>query len=293
MESIFQNEYFVTTYSAIVYIACAFTLFFIGKVFYKLFHPKIEVDKELVIKDNFAFAVAHTGYYIGLVLAIGGAIIGESRGLLNDSIDIFVYGIVSIIILNLSTLINDKIILNKFCVRKEIIEDQNPGTGIIEAANAIASGLIVMGAVTGEADAYASGLLSLAIYWVVGQVILFITGKVYAAITPYDVHYEIEKDNVAAGLGFAGALIAIGILISNAIFGDASGHYVETAVEIGVEVILGFLLLPVARFLTDKILLPGQKLTDEIVNQEKPNVGAGLIEAFAYIAGAVLITWCI
>jgi hypothetical protein len=47
------------------------------------------------------------------------------------------------------------------------------------------------------------------------------------------------------------------------------------------------------RFITDKILLPGQNLTDEIINQEKPNIGAALVEAFAYIGGSVLITWCL
>jgi hypothetical protein len=47
------------------------------------------------------------------------------------------------------------------------------------------------------------------------------------------------------------------------------------------------------RLVTDKILLPGERLTDEIVNQEKPNVGAALVEAFAYIGGSVLITWCL
>jgi hypothetical protein len=47
------------------------------------------------------------------------------------------------------------------------------------------------------------------------------------------------------------------------------------------------------RLITDKILLPGEKLTDEIINQEHPNVGAALVEAFAYIGGSVLITWCL
>ena len=35
------------------------------------------------------------------------------------------------------------------------------------------------------------------------------------------------------------------------------------------------------------------QLTDEIINQEKPNVGAALVEAFAYIGGSVLITWAL
>ncbi|MEM7109994.1 MAG: DUF350 domain-containing protein, partial [Bacteroidota bacterium] len=38
---------------------------------------------------------------------------------------------------------------------------------------------------------------------------------------------------------------------------------------------------------------PGQNLTDEIVNQEDPNCGAALVEAFAYIGGSVLITWAL
>jgi hypothetical protein len=39
--------------------------------------------------------------------------------------------------------------------------------------------------------------------------------------------------------------------------------------------------------------LPGAKLTDEIVNQEKPNLGAAFIAAFSYIGSSFLITWCL
>ncbi|GCL35492.1 hypothetical protein SR1949_05870 [Sphaerospermopsis reniformis] len=46
------------------------------------------------------------------------------------------------------------------------------------------------------------------------------------------------------------------------------------------------------RWLADLILVPGVKISDEIVNQEIPNVGAGLIEAFAYIAASFLSGWC-
>ena len=48
-------------------------------------------------------------------------------------------------------------------------------------------------------------------------------------------------------------------------------------------------MLPLARLLTDKILLPKRKLTDEIINQENPNIGAAIIEAFSYIGGSMLI----
>jgi len=107
-------------------------------------------------------------------------------------------------------------------------------------------------------------------------------------ITPYDIHEHIEKDNVAVGVGYAGAMVAIAILIRHGAQIDAD-TWLEVLENLGLETGIGLLMLPLARMLTDKILLPGRKLTDEIVNQEKPNVGAALIEAFSYIGGSMLI----
>ena len=274
--------------SAITYLALCFILFLIGKWVYRLFQRKIRVQHELVEVDNFAFAVAHVGYFIGLLLAIVSAVVGPSDGLYYDIIDITTYGLLAIFLLNFSILINDKIILRKFSVYKEIIEDRNVGTGVIEGANAIGTGLIILGAVSGEG----AGFLSALAFWVIGQLLLIITANIYVAITPYDVHAEIEKDNVAVGLGFAGALISIANLIRYGLMTDLF-DWVGTLTNVGIDVLIGLAFLPIVRVLTDKILLPGRKLTDELVNQEQPNVGAGLIEAFAYIGGSVLITLCL
>ncbi|MEA3444205.1 MAG: DUF350 domain-containing protein [Bacteroidota bacterium] len=273
--------------SAITYLAAAFLLFYIGKLVYQLFNRQINMKDELVEKDNFAFAIAHAGYFVGLLLAIGSAIIGPSHGLVNDLIDIFLYGIIAIVLLNVSLFINDKVILRKFSLTKEIITDRNEGIGVVQAANAIATGLIIMGAVSGEGG----GIITALVFWAIGQVVMIITTRVYNWITPYDIHDHLEKDNVAIGIGYAGALVALGNLIRFGLMDDFESWTI-TLSNVGIEVVLGLILLPVVRFLTDKILLPGQKLTDELT-QDKPNLGAGLIEAFAYIGGSVLITWCI
>ncbi|MCK5846435.1 MAG: DUF350 domain-containing protein [Bacteroidales bacterium] len=273
-----------------IYLAVTFVMFVIGKYIYQLFHPKINVKSELVIEDNFAFAIAHTGYLIGLLIAIGSAIVGPSHGIIIDIIDIVVYGSLAIILLNLSTIINDKLILNKFDVRKEIIEDRNEGTGAIEAASAIGAGLIIYGSVSGETDYLLFGIMTSLVFWVIGQFIMILTAKVYNLITSYDVHEHIEKDNVAVGIGFAGAFIAISNLIRFSLMGDFI-DWETSFIKIGLYVSLGFVFLLVTRFIADKVLLPGQNLKDELINQEKPNIGAGLIEAFAYIGGSVLITW--
>lgn len=272
--------------TTVVYLSSSFALFFIGKYLYQLFHRGYNVKEELVEKDNLAFALAHTGYFIGLILAIGGVMMGETAGLLMDLLFIGVYGIISLILLNLSMIINDKIILRKFSVKKEICEDQNEGTGLLEGASSIATGLIIMGSVYGEGG----WIDTVLIYWVIGQALLILTAFVYNWITPFDVHEHIEKDNVAVGIAMAGAIIAIGNLVRHGLMHDFETWWI-TAENIAIDAGIGLIFLPIARFIADKILLPGRNLTDELINQEKPNIGAGVIEAFAYVGGSVLICW--
>lgn len=285
MTSILDNAF-----SSLIYLAAAFILFFVGKVVYQLFHKGINVNHELVEHDNFAFSVAYVGYFIGLLLAIGSAILGESNGLWVDLMDIAVYGLLAILLLNFSIIINDKIILNTFHVKTEIIEQKNVGTGVVEGAMAVSTGLIILGAIHGEGFGAGGPIVTALLYWVIGQVILLITAKVYNIITPYDVHEHIEKGNIAVGIGFAGALIAIANLIRFALMHDFESWGI-TLQSVAVDVGIGLLFLPIVRLLADKILLPGKNLTDLIVNQEHPNNGAALVEAFAYIGGSVLITW--
>ena len=272
--------------TTVVYLGSSFALFFIGKYLYQLFHRGYNVKDELVEKDNLAFALAHTGYFIGLILSIGGVMMGETAGLLMDLLYIAVYGIISLILLNLSIIINDKIILRKFSVKKEICEDQNEGTGLLEGASSIATGLIIMGSVYGEGG----WIDTVLIYWVIGQLLLIATAFVYNWITPFDVHEHIEKDNVAVGVAMAGAIIAIGNLVRHGLMHDFESWWL-TAEYIAIDAGIGLIFLPIARFIADKILLPGRNLTDELINQDKPNIGAGIIEAFAYVGGSVLICW--
>lgn len=276
--------------TTLVYLAACFVLFIAGKLIYQLFHPKVKVSKELVDEDNFAFSFAIVGYYVGLLFAIGSAVLGESDGLVNDLIDIAIYGVMSIVLLNLSIIINDKFILNKFSLKKEIIEDHNIGSGIVEGAVAISTGMIILGAIHGEGHGQGGPIITAILYWLLGQVLLFVTALVYNAITPYDIHEHIEKRNVAVAIGFAGAIISIANLIRFSLMHDFEGWLI-TLEDVGIDVGIGLLCLPLVRYMTDKILLPGRNLTDEIVNQEKPNNGAALVEAFAYIGGSVLITW--
>ena len=274
--------------SAAIFIIVFFIFFLIGKVINDLLHREYKLNFELVEKDNAALALAVVGYYFGLVLAIGGTIAGPSVGLVEDLYDLVIYGILSIILLNISWFLGDKLILFKFRVSEELIRDHNQGTGVVSAGISVASGFIIYGAVSGEGGS----IWTVLVFWALGQVLLILAGLVYERITPYNIHEEIEKDNVAAGVSFAGALVSIGVIIGLAAEGDFTAWSIDLPVYIGFAV-LGLILLPIIRLLTDKVLLPTVKLSDEIAAQKKPNVGAAYIEAFSYIAAAFIISWCV
>jgi hypothetical protein len=69
-------------------------------------------------------------------------------------------------------------------------------------------------------------------------------------------------------------------------------NWLVSFTQYGLILVFCLLSLVGIRWLADLILVPSVKISDEIVNQEIPNVGAGLIEAFAYIAASFLSGWC-
>jgi uncharacterized membrane protein YjfL (UPF0719 family) len=274
--------------SSLIYLAACFVVFVAGHLVFILFRRSYNIKDELVEKDNAAFALVLCGYYLGLTFSIGGVIAGPSAGLESDLIDILVYGPLAIILLNLSALINDRFILSEFDIRKEILQDQNCGTGVVEFAVFVATGLNIFGALYGQGGSVFTAIA----FWALGQTVLVLVGKYYNLITQYNIHEQIEKDNVAVGIGFAGALIGIGNLLRAA----SAEHFISweaNLITFGLYMVVGLILLPVARILTDRILLPGRSLADELVNQVKPNQGAAFLEASSYIGASFLITWCI
>ena len=265
------------------YLAVVLVLLVIGKLVYDGLHRRFVLRTELIEKDNLAVALAVAGYYLGLVIVLGGVVSGPaSFNMFDDVIGLVIFGVLGIVLLNLSAWINDKVVFSKFDNEKEIVEDRNAGMGAVEGGNYVAVGLITAGAMSGE-----GGLLPGLVFWVLGLVALIVAGLLYDKITSYDLHEQIEKDNVAVGVAFAGVLVGFGNIIRLAGDGDFVS-WNESLTEFGYYTVVGLILLPFVRIFADKVLLPGASLSDELV-QDRPNLGAGFIEAVSYLAASMLI----
>ncbi|SMC25978.1 protein of unknown function [Desulfacinum hydrothermale DSM 13146] len=273
--------------SSIVFVLLALALMAAGRGLFGLFNRRFNLRRQLVELDNPAVALVLSGYLMGLATALGGALIGPSVGFVASLVDLILYGILAIVLLHVSAWLNDRLILYRFDNVKEIIQDRNCGAGVVMAANHLAVGLVVFGAVSGEGS-----VLSALVFWGLGQAALVLVTRLYDALTPYDLHGEVEKDNVAVGVAFAGVLVATGNIVRYGIQGDLVAWGRDLAF-FGAVLLFGVVMLPVTRWVGDKLILRGRSLTDELVNQEVPNLGAGILEASIYVAMSFLIGWAV
>ncbi|MDQ6963007.1 MAG: DUF350 domain-containing protein [Mariprofundaceae bacterium] len=101
-----------------------------------------------------------------------------------------------------------------------------------------------------------------------------------------------EKDNAAAGVSLAGAMLGVAIMMMGAVSGDAGGTPAEEAILMLIYGFLGIVLMWLTRIIFDRISLPSISISEEI---HKDNLAAGLVDAGNMIASAIvvraLMTW--
>jgi uncharacterized membrane protein YjfL (UPF0719 family) len=237
---------------------------------------------ELVKRDNVALGISVGGYFLATAIIFVGATTGPSKGFLMDLVAVGGYSVLGIVFLNTARVTLDKLILTRFATLKEIVEDRNCGVGAVRAGVYIATGLIAAGAVSGQGG----GVLTAIVFFVLGQLCLVVFARLYDLITPYNLQHELESDNVAAGVAFGGTLVAIGIITADAVAGDFVA-WGPSLLWFAQVVVIGMVVLPIVRFLMDRLVITGEALNQEIV--EDRNIAAGLLEMTVAIAFAMVI----
>ena len=279
-----MENYVLSFAQSIVYLLEGFALLWIAKVLYGTLFRRVDLRHELFENNNHALSVSTCGYLIAICIALGGALSGPSTGWISDLTGIAVYGLLSIIIMLVAGYLCEKILLPHFNNTKEIIQDHNMGTAFVEAGLHIANGLIVLAIFQGSGS-----LLSGLVFWALAQVLLLMAGRLYEGVTPHNVHTELERDNAAVGLALGGVLIGFGNIISVAVAGDFVG-WQEGVKAFLIEALFGLAVLLLIKKITVFLLASGVSLSDE-QTEEKPNIGAGLVEALGYIGGSMLVIW--
>ena len=273
----------------LVELFAGFGLFWLGQLAYKKLFRRINLNVELFFKDNPAVAIALVGYYLGIAIAIGGVLGHGAISAPEKILNLIGYGLMAIVLMLIGAQVGDRFILRRCDTAREIVEERNLGAAFVEAGTHIANGLVLNAALAGDSGGWLVGLAC----WLIGLAVLILVTAVYPLVTTYDVFGEIEhRNNPAAGVALAGLLIGTGNIIRVS-FGADFVDWIPSFAQYGFTLLFCLGSLVLIRWLADLILVPGVKISDEIVHQDVPNVGAGLIEAFAYIAASLLISWAV
>ncbi len=272
-----------------IFLLVCLALFFIAKIVFRLFNPKLAIDSELVDKDNTAFYVAYFCYFLAIVMIIGGVMNSESSGTLWKEIYLTaIYGSIGIVLLNILTIFMDKFVHSKIELWKAVTVEQNIAIGVLKGGNYLSTGIIVSGVMLTEVERP----LQAGLFLFFAMLIASIGFIYYNLTTPFNAKTEIYKGNTAVAISAAGAQVAFAVLIY-AGFQIEHANWQDSLISIGIDVLGGIILLPLIRFVVDKAFIPKhRKITDEMVNQDVPNIGLGMFEATAYIGGALLFIWC-
>ena len=269
----------------LIFLGLSVVLFGAAK-YAKEFLTPYKIRNELSTKKNVAAGISLAGYLMSVTIILLGALLGPSKELLKDIYGFVGYAILGIALLNLSRVINDKLLLRHFCNLKELVDNQNAGVGFIEFGSYIASGLVIAGSIHGQGGSIYTAL----IFFALSQVTLIVFTFFYNIVTPFNVHDEIEKGNIAAGTAFGGTLVALGVILLKGSVGDfISWEYNLT--NFVVSVVSSFIFLFMIRTLLDKVLIPRIDLNHAISHNK--NLAIGVLEMTVAISFSVILYFSI
>lgn len=292
----------------LVYVGVGIIVLWLAKLAQEVLTP-YRINDQLSQKNNTALGLSITGYFLGVITVFIGVLYQPLTVIRSDQwqltgdfwldvVEVLLYSVAGILILNATRIIVDKLVLYKFQTQKEIIEDQNTGSGAVEFAVYLAVGLVIAASIAGTGagiegvsdTTLADTIIRSVVFFVLGMTVLILFSLFYELTTSFDIHDEIERDNAAVGIALAGNLVAIGLVIFKAVFGEFI-DWTQSLTAFATFAIVGFVLLYIVRIVVDFVLLPGTRVADELVKSR--NKGIALIESGVVISAALILYFAI
>ena len=291
----------------LAYVALGVVVLYLAKWILDLATP-YHVSDQLSRKSNAALGLSISGYLLGVIVVFVAVLYtpfasgdGEWRFTTEfgfDVIEVFLYSVGAIVVLNLTRYLIDHLVLYKFDVEKEIIENQNLAAGAVEFGVYLAVSLVVAASLAGYGDPQLGTavpdtldeIIRSAVFFVLGLGVLILYALFYQVTTVYDIHDEIEKDNAAIGVTMAANLIAVALVAFKAVAGEFLG-WSESLIGFAVFAVIGFLLLVIVRWIIDKAMFPKVKIADELSASQ--NVGVAFIVGGVVVSTALILLFAV
>lgn len=256
---------------------------------------QVNSTEELAQKDNFAFGVSVAGSTLALGIVLTGAITGENApSYLMEIIGMLAYGTYGLILIKVGRIIQDKVALQHLN-KTELIKEQNLTIGIIDAAGAIATAIIIRAVLLWVDGLDVSTFIAITSGFIVAQAVLVLVTRIrerkYAKNNQEDCLQEaLSNGQLALAIRYSGQVISTALAVT------AASHFLVYSPETLVMNLIGWLvfgiimtlLVALLTSIAKRIVLWGINLVEEVDQQH--NIGVASIEMATSIAIAMILT---
>ena len=256
---------------------------------------KVNSTEELAQKDNFAFGVSVAGSILALGLVLTGAITGENASsYMMEIIGMLAYGTYGLILIKVGRVIQDKVALQHLN-KTELIKEKNLTIGIIDAAGAIATAIIIRAVLLWVDGLNVSTFIAITSGFVVAQAVLVLVTRIrerkYAKNNQEGCLQEALSDGqLALAIRYSGQVISTALAVT------AASHFLVYSPETLVINLISWLvfgiimtlLVALLTTIAKRIVLWGINLVEEVDQQH--NIGVASIEMATSISIALILT---
>jgi len=256
---------------------------------------QVNSTEELAQKDNFAFGVSVAGSILALGIVLTGAITGENApSYMMEIIGMLAYGTYGLVLIKVGRIIQDKVALQHLN-KTELIKDKNLTIGIIDAAGAIATAIIIRAVLLWVDGLDVSTFIAITSGFFVAQAVLVLVTRIrekkYAKNNQEDCLQEALSDGqLALAIRYSGQVISTALAVT------AASHFLVYSPDTLVMNLLGWLvfgivmtiLVGILTSIAKRIVLWGINLVEEVDQQH--NIGVASIEMATSISIALILT---
>lgn len=256
---------------------------------------QVNSTQELAQKDNFAFGVSVAGSILALGIVLTGAITGENASsYMMEIIGMMAYGIYGLVLIKVGRIIQDKVALQHLN-KSQLIKEQNLTIGIVDAAGAIATAIIIRAVLLWVDGLSIATFVAITSGFVVAQAVLVLVTRLrerkYAANNQEDCLQEaLSEGQLALAIRYSGQVISTALAVT------AASHFLVYSPETLVMNLIGWLvfgiimtlLVALLTSLAKRIVLWGINLVEEVDQQH--NIGVASIEMATSISIALILT---
>lgn len=231
--------------------------------------------EEILVRGNWAYLIQRLGLTVAQAIGMLSAIGISSPNRWEDVVWLLIVGAwVSVLLLVVRPAV-DKV-LGHLVRRPEETRTENLAVSVVKAAFYVAFGLVVNGTLTGSAPNWPTAAAAVVVFTVLGGAPLIGGYVLVDLVNPFAVRAGVREGRLASGLEAAGVLVALGIIMRNAIAGDFTG-WAPALTGFAITAVASMVVVYVTRWIFDKLVLAGSTIRQ--VHEANQLTAAALLAA--------------